>query len=531
MAPTQHDAFAIRDALIPSEGMTGLDRATVVIAAGVVREVLPPDAALPQGFATLAAAGRILMPGFIDAHSHAEGALGRETPELGLLRQGITTAIIGQDGVSFAPATAESASMNERYFSAINGPVPPALSGDCSVDDVLTHFSSQSRINAAMLLPAGTLRSAVAGFTAEPLTESQLEAATELAVASLDAGACGISLGLEYVPNGFADRRELLRYAGIAAASGAPLVAHLRGYEQSAPQGLAEFFGLARETGAPIHISHLHAPAALVLPAIDEAIDSGISVTFDSYPYRRGNTILTMLALPARLQEGGPAATLAALADRATLEELRRDWFPSIAELLSRVTVASAAHPDWRWVEGQLLPAAAAAAGQELGEFVCELLLATGLGVGAIVQQPASNQIADVRAIANHPAHLGGSDGIYLGSHPHPRGWGSFARMLRRHVVEWRDWSWAEAADHLSYRAAARFSLGDRGRARPGSIADFCLVHPEEIADGADYDAPTRPARGIMEVFIAGVPVLSQGTLTDRYPGHGLRRPMWTPTL
>lgn len=517
--------LAIRDARFPTAGTADLDRGTVLIADGRVADVLPAGANdLPEGTAVIDAAGRVLMPGFIDAHSHGEGALGRDDRELALLRQGLTGVVLGQDGVSFAPTTPQTAPLNERYFAAVNGPLPAEHPHGMSAGRMLAHFARASRLTSTLLVPAGTVRTAISGFSATPLTARQLDESEEITRAAISEGATGISLGLEYVPGGFADPAELRRYAEIGADTGLPLVAHVRGYEADAPAGLGELIALARDTGAPVHVAHLHAPADLALPIVDAALDEGIDLTFDAYPYRRGNTILAMLAIPAALQQEGPHRTLAVLADTATRERLEREWFPGIADLLGRVTISVADHPDWVWAEGLPLPVIAERVGRPIGETVCDLIVATGLGAGAIVQQPAANRLEDVRAIANHRAHLGSSDGIFLGGHPHPRGWGSFSRMLRRHVIDWQDWTWWEAAEHLSLRAARRFGFGDRGLVRPHSRADFCLVDPAAVTDRATYDEPTLLAEGIADVIVGGTPVLAgaelctmgASTLTER---------------
>ncbi|WP_217136295.1 N-acyl-D-amino-acid deacylase family protein [Leucobacter chinensis] len=523
------ETLIIRNARFPKRGSALLETATVVVTNGVVTEILPANS--PTLHATSSASthvieadGRVAMPGFIDAHSHAEGALHRDEVEHGLLRQGVTGVVIGQDGVSFAPTTPESAPLNERYFSAINGPLPLGYENGMSIANVLSHFSRATRLNAAMLVPAGTVRSAVTGFAQDPLTERQRDEAAQLVRDALTEGAVGISLGLEYVPGGFADPKELATYASIAAEEQVPLVAHVRGYELAAPGGLGECIDLAKVSGAPLHISHLHAPADIALPIIDQARHDGVDITFDSYPYHRGNTILAMLALPPELQQGGPQRTLDALADRSQRAALIADWFPTIEPLYEKLTVSVAAHRDWAWAEGKRLGDIAEKAGLSTAETICEMLVATELGVGAVVNHAANHDSENLRTIANHEAHMGGSDGIYLGSHPHPRGWGSFARMLRRHVIDWKDWNWADAADHLSHRAADRFGFGNRGRAEIGSVADFVLVDPESLNDAATYESPTLPAHGMMEVTVTGTSALSGGKLTQFTPGRAIRR-------
>jgi N-acyl-D-amino-acid deacylase len=136
------------------------------------------------------------------------------------------------------------------------------------------------------------------------------------------------------------------------------------------------------------------------------------------------------------------------------------------------------------------------------------------------VQRP----IGELAEIFTHPAHVGSSDGIYLGGRPHTRGWGSFARYLGRHTRERGDYSWAQAAVHLSARTAARSGLGDRGGIRVGHIADLIVLDPDAVGDVADYDDPRRPAVGIDDVLVAGQWVLRGGHLTGVLSGRGLRR-------
>ncbi|MGO3147011.1 MAG: N-acyl-D-amino-acid deacylase family protein [Leucobacter sp.] len=520
------DHLVLRNVLLPSLSESGLTPSTVVISGNEVAAVLPPHAEPPSYASIIDGAGRILLPGFVDAHSHAEGALHRPSIEQALVRQGITGAILGQDGISFAPTTAESAALGAQYFSAVNGPAPHGYSEGMSIEQLLEYYSEGTRINSAMLVPAGTVRTSIAGYSAARLTRAQLNMTETIVNEAIGEGAVGISLGLEYVPNRFADEIELALYARIAADHGVPLVAHIRGYELAIPDGLREFIELARTTGAQLHVSHLHAPAEIALPVIDEALDSGTDISFDSYPYHRGNTILAMLIIPADLQQNGPEQTLNALADPLVRKSLERSWFPSLVETFPKLTITVAPHPDWDWAEGLPLLEVARRLGTTVGAAVCDMLVATRLGVGAVVNQSASTSIENIRTIANHRAHLGSTDGIYLGSHPHPRGWGGFARMLRRHVIEWQDWSWADAAEHLSLRAARRFGLGNRGTATPGAIADFVLVDPHTLNDTATYENPTAYAHGMMDVIIAGVPVLTNGQLTEQSPGQGIRRSM-----
>lgn len=526
MAPSvesDSSLLLIRDVRVPQSASEGPRVCDIELQDGLIHALHEPGLKTPPGATVIDGAHRVALPGLIDAHVHAEGALGDLDAESALLHQGITAAVIGQDGLSIAPMTGSMSVANSMYFGAINGPVPPGLQGNVGVGRALDVLTSGARLHAAMLVPCGSVRMGVAGFRDGPLSDEELGRVSRVVHEALDEGAVGLSLGLEYVPGAFADERELRLYADIASARGVPVVAHIRGYEEDAPAGLDEFLELGRASGAALHVSHLHGNAATILPIIDTAIAQGIDLTFDSYPYRRGNTILAMLALPAGIQEAGPEGTLAVLASASARTKLATDWFPEKQELLGRVTISSVKHAEWKWCEGMGLVAAAQQMNLSLTEFTCRIIRENDLAVGAVVEQPQTNSPGDVRQIANHGAHLGSSDGVYVGGHPHPRGWGSFARMLRRHVLDWADWTWWDATEHLSARAARRFQLVGRGTLVPGAHADLCLIDPERLTDEATYAVPQKTASGITDVFVAGQHVVRNGAVTDVRPGVPLR--------
>jgi N-acyl-D-amino-acid deacylase len=143
------------------------------------------------------------------------------------------------------------------------------------------------------------------------------------------------------------------------------------------------------------------------------------------------------------------------------------------------------------------------------------------------VRSPRSDE--ELARIFAHPGHTGGSDGIFIGAHPHPRAAGTFARYLRVFVRELGAWTWADAVHHLSALPARRFGLGARGAVEPGAVADVVLVDPASVADRASYESPRHTAVGIDDVFVGGVRVLAAGEPTGARPGRGLRR-AYAPT-
>jgi N-acyl-D-amino-acid deacylase len=188
------------------------------------------------------------------------------------------------------------------------------------------------------------------------------------------------------------------------------------------------------------------------------------------------------------------------------------------------ITLAHIAAPDFAWAHGLTLESAAVRAGTDAIDLALDLLAASRLQVNAVMAVRHERSDAELGRIFSHPAHMGGSDGIFIGAHPHPRARGTFARYLRQFVRETPLWSWQEAVRHLSAAPAARFGLGRRGRVAPGWVADLIVVDPEVVADTATYEQPLGDAVGIDDVVVAGEPVLADGKLLDSTPGRGLRR-------
>jgi len=471
--------------------------------------------------------GRLLLPGFVDAHAHADGLLFDPEVQLALLRQGVTSVIGGQDGVSYAPGDGAYAG---EYFAAINGAHPSYRGG--GVATLLAGYDGTTALNAGTLVPAGTVRHEICGRSTDAATPAELAEMQALVADGLAAGALGISTGLDYVPGVFAQTDELARLAEPVAAAGAVYVSHLRGgYEANSAAGIAEVEAIARHSGIAVHVSHFHAEPPIVHDLMRGLAASGIDATFDAYPYTRGCSILAMPILPASLTVRPTREVLAVLADPAERDRLLADWFPTIVDYPSlgpdwpaMLTFAHIAAPEYAWAHGLTLDAAARRAGTDPASLALDVLAASRLEVNVVMSVRNERTPAELASILAHPRALGGSDGIFVGAHPHPRARGTFARYLRSLVIEQGAIGWAGAAALVSTRAADRFGLGRRGRIRPGWIADLVLVDPHRVRDRATYEQPTALAEGIDDVLVAGVPVLAGGALTGATPGRGIRR-------
>lgn len=491
----EHPDGQVRDVLVDGGRIVAMDQDAVRSA--------------PAEHRVLDARGRLLLPGFVDAHSHADSRIHDPDVQLALLRQGVTAVAVGLDGLGFAPTLGDDAlHYATEYFQAINGSPPPGLRGGTIAD--LRAASRSLPVRVLPLVPHGLLRYGVVGAASRPATDSEIDHMCAVATQAFAEGAHGLSTGLEYVPGAYADDRELRALCTVAAAHQRPHVTHMRGYESAAVKALAEVVELSHATGVATHISHLHGPHEEIIAAVDAARVAGVSLTFDSYPYLRGCSILGMLLLPHWLPVAERHETTRLLTDPVVRDKLLQTHLVHLEDLWPRITIASA--PGAEHTEGSSLLTVAHRWRLTPAEAAVELLVATELRVGAIFEQPPTNSPESVRALANHPEHMAGSDAIYQGSRPHPRGWGTFARFLHQHVIESGDWSWFDAIEHLSARASRLFGL-QQGRVEVGAPADLVLVDSAVVRDRATYERPMIPSVGVDDALVDGVPVLADGML------------------
>jgi N-acyl-D-amino-acid deacylase len=291
----------------------------------------------------------------------------------------------------------------------------------------------------------------------------------------------------------------------------------MRGYTPAnAPTALAEVFAIGRGAGCPVHISHFNCLADQAIPILEQAQSD---CTFDLYCYLYGSTTVAMLTLPADVCVGGIDATLDRLRDPA----IRKMLIPSFKNPrfpLETIRLASCPHPDWRQYEGQFLTAAAGS--RPVVDFVCDLLIATDLAAGCVIRHFADRQESDILKLMRHPAMMAGSDGIFIGGFPHPRGAGCFARYLGHHVRR-GDWPLEEAVRKCSFAAAERFQLKDRGIIRPGAFADLAIFDPVRFTDQSTLTNGRALAIGMKWVFVNGSCVFD-GRPTGQTPGRALRR-------
>ncbi|MBN0045325.1 D-aminoacylase [Streptomyces actuosus] len=537
------DDLVIRDADVVDGSGEPSYRADVVVDGGrivsVVKEAAASGCLRPRAARELDAEGLVLSPGFIDMHAHSDLALLADPDHSAKAAQGVTLEVLGQDGLSYAPVDDRTREEVRRAITGWNGPgddVDPDWRSVGEYLDRLDHgFGGRGiAVNAACLVPQGTVRALVVGWEDRRATAGELDRMRELVAEGLEQGAMGLSSGLTYTPGMYADDAELTELCRVVARYDGYYCPHHRSYGAGALQAYADVVELTRTAGCALHLAHAtlnfgvnrgRAPELLAL--LDDALDAGADITLDTYPYTPGCTTLAAL-LPSWAGEGGPEAVLARLADEGTAERIRYDLEVTGADGChgvpvewDTIEVSGVADPALAAYTGRTVAESARRAGEKPWGVARRLLLRDRLGT-TVLQHVGHEE--NVRAIMRHRVHTGGSDGILRGSRPHPRAYGTFPHYLGHYVRESGVLSLEECVAHLTARPAARLRLPDRGRIREGHRADLVLFDPVTVAAGSTYDNPRTLPTGIPHVLVDGRFVIEDGRRTDVLAGRAVRR-------
>ncbi len=507
-------------------------RGDVAVAGGRITELAGPG--------TLVGAERVidgenlaLAPGFIDMHAHSDLHLLTEPGHFPKISQGITTEVIGQDGLSYAPVDPTALAVLRRQIAGWNGN-PAGLNFSWrTVGEYLDRLDAGITPNAVYLVPQGTLRLLVVGSEQRPATPREIDRMCAILAEGLAQGAAGMSSGLTYPPGMYADAAELAALCEVVAAADGFYAPHTRSYGAGALDAYAEMIDLARTTGCAVHLTHATmnfgvnaGRAAELLAMIDDALDRGCDISLDTYPYLPGATTLSAL-LPSWASSGGPDATLSRLTDPNDLSRITADVTVRGSDGCHGVTVdwetiqiSGVANPGLSRYVGRTIADIAAAEGVSPVETFFELLLRDDLAT-TILQHVGHEE--NVRAIMRHARHMGGTDALLVGDRPHPRAWGAFPRYLGRYVRELGVLGLEECVHHLTGRPARRLRLRERGLIRPGYAADLVLFDPETICDTATFEEPKQPASGIAHVLVNGEFAIDGGMPTGTLAGRALR--------
>jgi N-acyl-D-amino-acid deacylase len=474
------------------------------------------------------ARGLAVAPGFVDIHSHGDESLFADPRAESVIRQGITTIVVGQDGASNAPAD-----------RPLGGAARAALGTDGAWQSLADYFRAvttlPSAVNVASMVGLGTVRGLVVGPANRPATPVEIARMRALVEAALADGACGASTGLEYAPGSFASTEELADVCRPLARRGLPYATHMRNEDDTLIEAIDEAIGIARAAQCPLQISHLKTSGPKnwhkiddALGRIDAAKSSGMDIAFDRYPYVAYQTGLTNL-FPIWALDGGDDAFLTRLTAPDTATRIREATLAKVETIAgwNSVMISSVRDSSDRAAEGKKLGEYAAASSTDPYDLAVALLQRNHADVGTVVFAMSEDNLQRFLA---HPLGMVCSDGGAFAlegparaGHPHPRGLGAFPRVLGRYVRETHTLTLPQAVHKLSGFAASRIGLVDRGHISSGAAADVVVFDPAIVADRATFAEPFQYPVGIRFVVVNGAPALRDGLRMDGRRGRGLR--------
>lgn len=509
-----HDLVIVGGVVHDGLGSPGL-RADVAIDADRVvvvgRDVGP-------GRRTIDAQGRVVAPGFVDAHSHSDALGLLDEPQPFKLLQGVTTEVVGNCGSSVAPVDdAAAAYLVEAWSDLLGGATLSAWSFGAFLDRLEAAGPTN---NIAPLVGHGTLRITANGL-GRKLTDGALERMCDLAEEAFAAGAVGLSTGLVYVPATYSDTDEIVALARIAARWSRPYASHIRGEGRRLEPALDEAIEIGRRSGARVQISHCKAfgsaswgKSAMLLEKLHDARRSGVDVRGDQYPYTASSTMLVTL-LPAEALEGGVEELRRRCAEP---ESLREAMGPSAWGLTTADDTVVIEHRD-RSVIGLTVAEIAILRGMDPFAAVCELVAED---VGAMIVEHGMHEDDVVAIMADPLIAIGSDNGPPVGMQ-HPRTWGCFPEFFGRFVRERGVVGWEEGIRKATSATALQFELAHRGTLQPGSIADICVFDPETIGHPGTYADPAVAPVGIDHVVLGGAVVVDDGGFDGSRAGAVLR--------
>jgi N-acyl-D-amino-acid deacylase len=492
------------------------------------------EAARTAAGSVIDAAGKVIAPGFIDLHSHSGLVILAERAHEPKIRQGVTSEIVGVDGLSYAPfRNAEDLAAFTAMNAGLDGDPRPAVQLDWStVETYLDRFDAGTGLNVGMLVGNSALRLATIGWLDRPADDGTIADMRALLREGMAEGAFGISTGLDYPPGAYATTAELASLANEAARNGGFYHSHVR-----YPLGdrfldpFREAIEIGRQGRAPSHITHFYHRATFpgtpdqMLALVDDARAEGLDVTFDSYPFEWASTRL-LITVPVWVQEGGPGPTKERLADRATRDAIRgelqeRGVLYAGAGGIADIRLGAFTRTENRRWEGRTLGDVGREIGKDLVDVLCDLLLAEDLRVNQVTPGPNTDGI---RRFYQHPVAMVGTDSTFVGAKPSPRTYGSYPRILGQFVRDEALLSLETAVAKMTSMPAARLGLRDRGRIADGLVADLVVFDPATVRSNATYDDPRRYPDGIEHVLVNGLAVVANGQPTGALPGRSLRR-------
>lgn len=471
------------------------------------------------------AAGQVVCPGFIDLHSHTGLTILGEPHHDPKVRQGVTTELVGIDGISHAPFKTQQEL--HRYIwldSGLNG-YPPMPADWLTVAEMLAKYDGQVAINMAYILGNSPVRIWGVGWNDRPATVPQLADMKAVVREAMEEGAWGLSTGLDYPPGAYASTDELVALSETAERLGGIYHTHTRAslLSQGHLAPWEEAVEIGRRSGIPVHLTHYRQGAQGMgshldyLGLVESARAEGLDVTFDCYTYPYSGTTIT-IGLPHWAKDGGPERLIAALEDSDDRARMKRELSRN---RLENNWLTNFTQPHNQQYDGRMVTEIAEMRGQDPADALFDLLLEENLGISTVGLGTNSQTLP---AFVSHPYGMIASDSILFGEYPNPRTYGCFPIVLAEFVRAEKHLRLPEAIRKMTSFPAQRLGLPDRGILRDGFRPDIVIFDPVTVKTHATKDDPKHYPVGINYVIVNGQVVIENGTNTGVVPGRALRR-------
>jgi N-acyl-D-amino-acid deacylase len=484
--------------------------------------------------------GMAVAPGFINMLSWATESLIEDGHSQSDIRQGVTLEVMGE-GWSMGPM---NPAMKEEAIK---------MSGDIKYDIEWTTLAEYLQFlenrgisnNVASFVGATTVRIHVLGYEDRPPTPAELERMEGLVDEAMRDGALGVGSSLIYAPAFYSTTEELIALNRVAAKYRGRYISHIRGEGTQLLEAVDELITIAREAGIGAEIYHLKAGGRdnwgkmeEVFRMVETARSEGLDITADMYTYTAGATGLDA-AMPPWVQEGGHDAWVERLKDPQTrtrvIAEMKQpgeDWenLYHAAGGPDKLLLLGFKNDELKYLTGKTLAEVAAMRGTSAEDTIIDLVIEDDSRVGTayflMSEENIRKKIARPWVAFGSDAESMAPEGVFLKSNPHPRAYGTFARLLGKYVREENVISLSEAIRRLTSFPAENLGLENRGRLQEGYFADITIFDPATITDHATYSDPHQYASGVQHVIVNGVPVLLDGEHTGATPGRFVRKPL-----
>ena len=481
------------------------------------------------------AKGRVVCPGFVDTHSHSDLMMLVNPYNEVKIRQGITTEVLGQDGISMAPLPKEFISPWRKNLAGLDGESDEIDWGYETTDNYLKLMEKQGvGLNESYLVPHGNIRMEAMGLVDAPATKEQIAKMCEITEREMKAGAFGLSSGLIYIPCAYSRTDELIEMCKVVAKYDGVFVVHQRSEADTIVDSMEEIIKIGRESGVKIHFSHFKVCGKQnwkyiddMERLLDEGEKEGLKISYDQYPYAAGSTMLGVI-LPPWAHDGGTDNLMKRLDDEECRKRMKEDMAKGIPGWdnfvefagIDQIFVTSVKIEKNKDVIGKSLKEIGEMRGKDPLDATFDLLREEENAVGMVDFYGLEEHVIK---FLKRPEQNVCTDGLLSGK-PHPRAYGAFPKILGRYVRELKVLTLEEAVHKMSKKATDALSIKNRGSLEVGNFADIVIFNQDTVIDKGTFVDSTQFPEGIDYVIINGTVVLEEGTYHKVLPGTVIRR-------